>query len=136
MFPSVTMSESSTLQIQQHKKSFDTLQVGRAAAAIAVVFFHAHVFFIPERLYPGETISRVFNIGYSGVEFFFVLSGFIMILVHRADIGVPARARRFLRKRLVRIVPFYWVVTLALALLLWTQSVSYTHLTLPTNREV
>lgn len=121
MFPSVTMPESSTLQIQQHKKSFDTLQVGRAAAAIAVVFFHAHVFFIPERLYPGETISRVFNIGYSGVEFFFVLSGFIMILVHRADIGVPARARRFLRKRLVRIVPFYWVVTLALALLLLTQ---------------
>lgn len=111
----------SHLGTESRNKSFDTLQVGRALAAIFVVFFHAHVFFIPERLYPGETISRVFNMGYSGVEFFFVLSGFIMVLVHRRDIGQPGRALSFLKKRFIRIVPFYWVVTLGLVSLLLVQ---------------
>lgn len=111
----------SHLGVAASKNSFDTLQAGRALAAIFVVFFHAHVFFIPERLYPGLSISRAFNMGYAGVEFFFVLSGFIMILVHRRDIGVPERAGRFMTKRVLRILPFYWVVTLLLVALLVLQ---------------
>ncbi|MWD28326.1 acyltransferase family protein [Aquicoccus sp. SCR17] len=103
------------------RRSLDSLQVGRGIAAIAVVVFHAHVFFIPERLHPGQTVSRVFDIGYAGVEFFFVLSGFIMILVHRRDIGRPRRAARFMMKRALRILPFYWLVTLAMLALLLAQ---------------
>ncbi|WP_353473010.1 acyltransferase [Salipiger sp. H15] len=94
--------------------SFTTLQAGRAIAAIAVVFFHAHVFFLPERLHPGQSVSPVFDMGYSGVEFFFVLSGFIMFLVHRRDIGQRGAGLRFLVKRVLRILPFYWCVLLGL----------------------
>lgn len=103
------------------RQTLTTLQAGRAIAAIAVVAFHAHVFFIPERLYPDQSVSRVFNFGYAGVEFFFVLSGFIMAFVHGPDIGRPDRAAAFLRRRVTRILPFYWVVLLLLVGLLLLQ---------------
>lgn len=118
---SVPVEETVQTYPSVRHNSFDTLQVGRALAAIAVVFFHAHVFFIPERLYPGLSISRIFDIGYSGVEFFFVLSGFIMMLVHQRDIGIPQQAAVFFKKRFVRIVPFYWVVLFVLIVLLSAQ---------------
>ncbi|WP_157960073.1 acyltransferase family protein [Albibacillus kandeliae] len=88
----------------------DGLQVGRAAAAIMVVLFHANVFILPDKLLDGTRAGNVFNMGYAGVEFFFVLSGFIMFYVHRKDFGVEGRAARFMRKRLFRIYPIYWVV--------------------------
>jgi len=90
--------------------NFSTLQAGRAIAAIMVVVFHAHAFFLTTKLYPGVVVSPLFNMGYSGVEFFFVLSGFVMALVHTKDLGCPERAGNFLRMRVTRIYPFYWVV--------------------------
>lgn len=90
----------------------DALQTGRAVAALLVVIFHAHVFTVPDKIYQGriDGVWTGFSMGFAGVEFFFVLSGFIMYHVHAADLGVPARAWRFLRKRLVRIYPIYWVI--------------------------
>ena len=48
--------------------------------------------------------------GHAGVEFFFVLSGFLIYAIHAADLGRPARAGRFYAKRIVRIFPLYWLV--------------------------
>lgn len=104
------------------KKTFTTLQVGRGFAAIAVVMFHANSFFLPERLHPGEIASRAFNMGYAGVEYFFVLSGFIMVLSHGHQFGDRRFMPAFMRKRLVRIVPFYWLVLLALIAMRLLQS--------------
>ena len=87
-----------------------TLQAGRAIAAIVVVLFHASVATLPGDLHAGTAGPRIFDIGEVGVEFFFVLSGFIMYLVHRRDFGQPGRAGRFLWKRFVRIYPVYWLV--------------------------
>lgn len=94
-----------------------TLQAGRAFAAIAVVLFHANTFFIPERLYPGQIISPALNAGFAGVEYFFVLSGFVMMLVHQRDIGMPQQTFAFLQKRIIRIYPFYWANLLLLVLM-------------------
>ena len=89
----------------------DGLQAGRAVAAVMVVLFHLTVFFLPEHYYGGEKVGpEIFKMGYAGVEFFFVLSGFIMVFVHRQDFDQPARAPRFLEKRIVRIYPIYWVI--------------------------
>lgn len=52
----------------------DTLQAGRAIAALAVVAHHA---FLAARDFGGATIA-VFDYGWAGVDFFFVLSGFII----------------------------------------------------------
>ena len=79
-----------------------------------VVFYHANDFILPLRLYEGEIAWRGFGWGYAGVEFFFVLSGFIIAHVHRQDIGRPERIRHFLRKRISRIYPVYWLVLTAL----------------------
>lgn len=88
----------------------DGLQAGRAIAALMVVAFHANVFILPDRLYDGATSSRVFNMGYAGVEFFFVLSGFIIYFAHAKDFSQPRRATEFLRRRIIRIYPIYWVI--------------------------
>lgn len=79
----------------------DGLQAGRAVAAVMVVLYHLTVYFLPEHYYGGEKVGPgLFKMGYAGVEFFFVLSGFIMVFVHMRDFGVPERAPRFLEKPL------------------------------------
>ncbi len=88
------------------------LQVFRGLAALLVVYHHANrevagVF--------GDSWWRsLFDLGDAGVQFFFVLSGFIIYHVHRHDIGRPERTRRYLLKRIIRIYPIYILVTLVL----------------------
>jgi peptidoglycan/LPS O-acetylase OafA/YrhL len=49
-----------------------------------------------------------------GVDIFFVISGFIMFTIAAADFGRPGGARDFLVRRLLRIVPPYWLFTTAM----------------------
>ncbi|WP_108223461.1 acyltransferase family protein [Cereibacter johrii] len=101
----------------RHSQRLEALQACRMIAAVAVVLFHANNFVLPLRLYDGGTLWRGFGMGYAGVEFFFVLSGFIIAHIHAADIGRPERAGRFLQKRFLRIYPSYWIVLSALILI-------------------
>jgi exopolysaccharide production protein ExoZ len=84
------------------------IQVLRAIAALAVVAFHFSVslqqdFHLTARL--------AFPAGANGVDIFFVISGFIMsYTTARPDQRSPAS---FVFKRLARIIPLYWVMTLA-----------------------
>lgn len=94
----------------------DVLQLARGAAAILVVLYHANDFVLPLRLYDGGIAWRGFGWGYAGVEFFFVLSGFIIGHVHHRDIGNPVQLRTFLVKRALRIFPMYWLVLTAVLL--------------------
>lgn len=87
-----------------------SLQGGRGIAAVMVVLFHLNgsIFGIadywPAEFWPG------FDIGHSGVYFFFVLSGFIIAHAHAQDTGQPRRLAGYAWRRLVRIYPPYWVV--------------------------
>lgn len=65
-------------------------------------------------MFGDSRLRSLFDLGDAGVQFFFVLSGFIIYYVHRDDIGRPARARRYLLKRIIRIYPVYILVTLVL----------------------
>ena len=58
------------------------------------------------------TFFNLFQAGWSGVDYFFVLSGFIMVYVHRSAIGKKDQLKSFLVKRCVRIYPIYWIITL------------------------
>ena len=88
-----------------------SLQAGRAVAATAVAAFHLSAM-MGEPRYGGE---RVFHDwvarGNLGVDFFFVLSGFIILYAHEKDIGRPERWRDYLRRRFVRVYPIYWLYT-------------------------
>ena len=54
--------------------------------------------------------------GTPGVEFFFVLSGFVMALMHAGEIGRGGHIGRFLWRRVCRIYPIYLI---ALGYLAW-----------------
>ncbi|MGI8397393.1 acyltransferase family protein [Agrobacterium deltaense] len=85
------------------------LQVLRAAAAFLVFFHH----FMPniDKLFPG---AKTYEFGAAGVDIFFVLSGFIMVLTTFNKDSDPAR---FFFNRIARIVPIYWIMTSAIVAL-------------------
>lgn len=98
------------------RRQIDTLQALRAIAALMVLVFHLNIFTLQAGLGADGPLWTGFLMGYAGVEIFFVLSGFIMIHVHRGDFGQARLAPRFLWKRVVRIYPILWIV-LALVLI-------------------
>ena len=90
------------------KRSLDTLQLGRAFAALAVVGHHTTRTFAQPK-YLGENVFPIFNAGDSGVMYFFVLSGFVIFLAHANDFGDRDNALRFVWRRVQRIYPALWV---------------------------
>lgn len=77
-----------------------------------VVFYHAgRLISLPQ--YVGYIpLGQLFDFGHAGVDFFFVLSGFIIFFVHNGDIGRPARLPRYLWRRATRIYPVFWAICL------------------------
>jgi peptidoglycan/LPS O-acetylase OafA/YrhL len=88
-----------------------SVQILRALAALSVVVGHAlHEArsFDATRAYEGVLDTRDWT---PGVDLFFVLSGFIMMWTFGRRFGEPHAWQDFLRRRLVRIVPPYWIFT-------------------------
>ena len=109
---------------KQYRPEIDGL---RALAVLPVIFAHAGFSF--------------FSGGFLGVDVFFVISGFLItgILLREIDQGTFS-ITRFYERRARRILPALFLIlaisTLAALLIMLPEAVSYTHLTLPTNREV
>lgn len=87
------------------------LQYLRAIAALMVVYFHS-VLQIGNVSAASDQPFPLF--GECGVDLFFILSGFVMWLT---TAGRSLSPGEFYRRRLTRIVPLYWLVTLAAALI-------------------
>ncbi len=89
-----------------------TVQWMRAAAALMVVIGHSQsvVGGIARTTGGSFTRSTVLPWG-AGVDLFFVISGFIMVHASRALFGEAGAARVFLKRRLARIIPLYWLAT-------------------------
>ncbi len=86
-----------------------TLELGRFIAALAVMLSH-WLGVLGEHAGPGVTVPG--TPGPLGVEYFFVLSGFVMMTAHHQDAGSFAAALRFWARRAGRIYPLYWVILL------------------------
>ncbi len=114
------------------RERLDGVQAARGAAAVFVLLYHGgRMLSLPQ--YVGWIpLGDVFEFGHAGVDFFFVLSGFIITYVHRADLGRPERLPHYAWRRLSRIVPMYWVVS-ALALLLAVDSLAKAAQLAPTH---
>ena len=87
------------------------LQVGRGLAALMVVIFHAGRSLALPQYVGTNPFGGLFVFGHAGVDFFFVLSGFIITHVHYADLGRPDRLKRYIWRRFTRIFPIYWAVS-------------------------
>lgn len=83
------------------------IQYLRGIAACGVVVFH----YFDGPIAPA---GYHFALGQYGVDLFFVISGFIMFSVARAE-----PAGRFLERRLSRIYPLYWIATAIAVALYW-----------------
>lgn len=83
------------------------IEACRGLAATAVVIYHVVRHFDKNGGLP--RLDSVVQFGHAGVDLFFVISGFIILFVHFDDIGEPFRIRRYVERRLTRILPAYWV---------------------------
>ncbi len=92
---------------------FASIQYLRGIAAIMIVLYHSrgplrHLAY--EGRWPDAGVL-------SGVDIFFIISGFVMWIT---TYGRKLSPLEFYGKRIVRIVPLYWVMTaIVLAILLW-----------------
>jgi len=87
------------------------IQMGRGIAALLVAVYHAtRMMDLPQ--YAGHKgFGGVLEFGYAGVDFFFVLSGFIIYFVHHRDLGRAEALGRYAWRRVARIFPNYWLIT-------------------------
>jgi exopolysaccharide production protein ExoZ len=95
-------------------KTLFTVQTLRAIAAACVVVHHVFSMLVHNAGYlfsfPGT--------GTVGVDLFFLISGFIMVYAQFDDFQTPGASASFVRRRIIRIAPLYWIATtLTVALL-------------------
>lgn len=82
------------------------IEAARGIAATMVVFYHAarHL----NLNFGVMPLNGVAQFGHAGVDFFFVLSGFIIFYVHSKDVGKPSILATYFERRFIRIYPLFW----------------------------
>jgi exopolysaccharide production protein ExoZ len=118
-------SEDATHTVPLRRSSRGNLpyiQMLRGVAASLVVFNHfgAVMALAPRRSWIND--SGLSNLGNSGVDLFFVISGFIMVYTTTGWSG-GKDSLKFLRRRVQRIYPLYWLWTTVL-LALWVSGIA------------
>ena len=91
--------------LPQRRARILNLQILRLIAALGVLISHA-----ADLTLPGE--SPIWSFPWTaGVDIFFIISGVIMTILTDGRFGRPGAARQFLTRRIIRIVPIYWLFT-------------------------
>ena len=83
-----------------------SLELLRFLAALMVLFYHS-IYYARERL--GSTVDYEFVSGSKGVDIFFVISGAVMVISTKSLIGKRFDWLDFFNRRLIRILPIYWL---------------------------
>lgn len=96
-----------TNRSDKKKGVFSNVQALRGLAAMLVVLFHANFAAVEY----GVWDRTYFYFGGCGPDIFFAISGFIMVVSTRPMWGNRYWWRVFIRRRIVRIVPMYWLFT-------------------------
>ena len=95
----------------------------RGLAALLVVLLHASAMLSSPKDFGVLAFGGLLQFGRAGVDYFFVLSGFVIAWIHTKDAGRPAAFAPFWFKRLWRIYPVWWMALgLYLALLVVSPS--------------
>jgi peptidoglycan/LPS O-acetylase OafA/YrhL len=90
------------------RKKIENIQGLRGAAILLVVF--AHIMAVEQKYGHGDGILPDFFVfGVSGVDLFFVISGFVAVTATRGHFRQPLAAAQFFYNRISRIYPLYWL---------------------------
>ena len=112
------MPESAVGGTAETSPNLKSVQVLRAVAALGVLTLHAATEKVAHM--GGEPGPfKNFLLGAAGVDLFFVISGFVMVYSSESLFGAPHAPRKFFLRRLARIGPLYWAVTLAVILYIY-----------------
>jgi len=93
---------------------YGSLQIGRGIAALLVVLHHT----VGRAQVAGLSPGAGFGFGFLGVDYFFVLSGFI--IAHSLS-RPQAQVGNFLWRRAVRLLPVFWLVFAVSGLAVWVK---------------
>jgi peptidoglycan/LPS O-acetylase OafA/YrhL len=97
-------------------KEFYGVQALRAIAALAVVAGHSTDYLREQNGWVPASFGWIH--GPAGVDLFFVISGFVMMVSSGRLLERAHPARLFLWRRVIRIVPLYWLLTAVKLLLM------------------
>src|SRR4051794_8508108 len=89
--------------------TFLTVQALRAIAALMVVAYHT--FDMWGQRINAHAPAVAWSNGAAGVDIFFVVSGFVMVISSRRLADQPSAWLTFLKQRAIRIIPLYWLMT-------------------------
>lgn len=94
------------------------IDAARALAITMVTVYHLWRYFGFQELWIGPLpLHKLAAFGYAGVDLFFVVSGFAMMLTWSGKAEGPARVRAFYKARIERILPPYYVAVALFATL-------------------
>jgi exopolysaccharide production protein ExoZ len=96
-------------------RKINHLQTLRGVAALVVAADHALEYPIRRHALSAHWYQLAWCLGWAGVATFFAISGFIMIRSSYGDFGAFSRAKDFALRRIIRVVPFYWLVMIPYA---------------------
>lgn len=113
----------------QERKNIDVIQAFRGVAALSVVLYHYSWFISP--------LDQSFlRHGYFGVDLFFMISGFLAYITARNFSGGVHDSFIYLTKRATRIIPTYYIVTIAYFVTYWAMGLPNENLLLNTLKSL
>jgi peptidoglycan/LPS O-acetylase OafA/YrhL len=100
----------SSPDFRPRQESFLSIQVLRGFAALAVAMVHITGYEMVEK-YGLRGVLPPFRLGNSGVDLFFIISGFVIVYASEPLFERGRAMQEFFLRRAARIVPLYWFTT-------------------------
>ncbi|UOQ45421.1 acyltransferase [Halobacillus salinarum] len=91
------------------RRRLSIIQISRAIAILFVLLGHVNILFYSGFGYDWFHMGSWERTG--GVDFFFIVSGFMIYYLYHKRAGTKGEASKFMLKRLIRIYPLYWIFT-------------------------
>ena len=95
------MSNTPSAAFSDTKAHYDLLDGLRGVAALMVIWYHIFEGYA----FASDTMITTFNHGYLAVDFFFILSGFVIGYAYDDRWGKSLTMKDFFKRRLIRLHP-------------------------------